>query len=486
MEGTADYDFFATIHTPSAVVKRVRCRLWLPKKVSAEPRFEFYPTQAQAEHFLGSRLNPYAVTGKVELSRTQITTITADEVWTDSVPRRNLDRVRSETIFMGVPWDLRVYEHHHRTRRAKSSVRAVTHYLLTPSDELTPIISTWRRRKVLQRIVIRVAAGRRLQFVETERREQHDDAICLVRELAAKENHFIPSDRLGVVDEEQLHRIDDLLALVSFASRHRVACLSLSSRGYDGSWLRFYRRHISRPPTRKQERHEAVIDLADFEDFLPVAHVGFIATGRHELIRHALYVSVPSRNQTVESRFATVFAAVESLVLWFRRQNDLEYAVGETEWTQLKGDLVAFIRQHELLSGDPVKKRRGGAVRANLNALRRISFNTAFGRFCSTFGVPTEDLWPMTTQRGDVGLVDIRNRVVHGSVFDHRQFSALATAAEHLDWLLERMLLRVLGWPLDRSNVSGERLRQIRLAFVDLPNARKAMQTVPAPPAYVE
>jgi hypothetical protein len=88
----------------------------------------------------------------------------------------------------------------------------------------------------------------------------------------------------------------------------------------------------------------------------------------------------------------------------------------------------------------------------------------------------------MASTQSDVGLADIRNRVVHGSTFDHRQLNALAVAGDHLQWLLERMLLRVLAWPIDRSNVSGARLAKLRAAYGELRDAQISMRSVPAPP----
>lgn len=418
----------------------------------------------------------------MERSDQQITTIVADEVWTETIPQRSLDKRRHETIFDGEPWDLRVLDSWLTRASTSRSVRATTHYLLTPSNELRPIISAWKRRKILRQVKLRLRPGRRLAFVTLERREIKDDAECTYRELAARERHVVLRKHIGVVDDRQLDAVDDLLAIVSFASRHRVACLAVDTSTDDGHHFRFYRRHVSRPSKNQQDRDDEVIDHADFYDFLPRAHEAFLATGPDELVRHSLHVSVPGRDRTVESSFASLFAAVESLVLWFRRQHDLEFAVMGEDWARLKPDLLLLLRQHPVFTGDPERKERGGFVRANLTALQRVPFNTAFRKFCSHFAVPTDDLWPMASVQGDVGLADIRNRVVHGSTFDRRQFNALATAADHLQWLLERMLLRVLDWPIDRSNVSGERLARMRAAYQELGDARASMRTVPSPP----
>jgi hypothetical protein len=54
--------------------------------------------------------------------------------------------------------------------------------------------------------------------------------------------------------------------------------------------------------------------------------------------------------------------------------------------------------------------------------------------------------------------MEIRHRLVHGDPFQSRPLEALTCAREHLRWVVERMLLSVLGWPVSRSNVSGDYL----------------------------
>jgi hypothetical protein len=55
--------------------------------------------------------------------------------------------------------------------------------------------------------------------------------------------------------------------------------------------------------------------------------------------------------------------------------------------------------------------------------------------------------------------MEVRHRLVHGDPFLSRPVEALACAEAHLRWIVERMLLCVLGWPIERSSVSIEYLR---------------------------
>lgn len=58
--------------------------------------------------------------------------------------------------------------------------------------------------------------------------------------------------------------------------------------------------------------------------------------------------------------------------------------------------------------------------------------------------------------------MEVRHRLVHGDPFVSRPVEALACAEAHLRWVVERMLLCVLGWPIERSNVSADFLQRTR------------------------
>lgn len=53
-------------------------------------------------------------------------------------------------------------------------------------------------------------------------------------------------------------------------------------------------------------------------------------------------------------------------------------------------------------------------------------------------------------------LADIRNKLVHGYTFNNEEWNLMTIAHQHLQWRLERMLLRILGWDVNRSRVSSD------------------------------
>lgn len=71
----------------------------------------------------------------------------------------------------------------------------------------------------------------------------------------------------------------------------------------------------------------------------------------------------------------------------------------------------------------------------------------------ATQGVYTDDLWPIFCADNGPGIYQICNRLVHGDFPDSEVFT-LSVVNEHLRWLIDRILLGLLGWPVDQSDVS--------------------------------
>ncbi|MEA2490569.1 MAG: hypothetical protein QOH21_2361, partial [Acidobacteriota bacterium] len=205
----------------------------------------------------------------------------------------------------------------------------------------------------------------------------------------------------------------------------------------------------------------------------------FVALRDDRLLRHAMNLIRPMKSPNVAPDFATAYAALETIVLWHRRRKGLEYIIEkEDEWNALRDRLGKFLKQDPLLTGD---KGRRAMIKNKLGELRRAPFSAAFEDFCREYSVDLNDLWPVVGKAREMPLSEIRNRIVHGVVFDRTQIEALHRAGEHLRWTIERMLLAIFGWPVDESNVRPEMLR-IYFAKMNLDNYRRAMRTVSESP----
>jgi hypothetical protein len=152
-------------------------------------------------------------------------------------------------------------------------------------------------------------------------------------------------------------------------------------------------RFRSVPTERAPSVHDALIEYSHFSDFLPAAYKAFVDVKPNAALRRALDYVVPDRNDSLESSFIILYAAVETLVLFFRRQNQLEFIFdNESEWVQLRADLQKWLKCHPALSD---KKNKRPFVYEKLPELTRYSFSAAFKKFCKHYDVDLSDLWPM-------------------------------------------------------------------------------------------
>lgn len=465
-------------------MRRVPCKLWLPQRVGERPVIFLYPTGPRA-NLIAEMPPPFSIEGRLQHG-SSVLTVRADEVWTDGASTRWLGGSRHETVVEANPIDLQLLRRRKLEKR-KRRVKMQTLYHLTRC----PAINTGISREISYTGEIKVrkawtfdftlASGTQLTFAKNYRYEDRDEAMLSWPELSAKNEQEIDSREFGHIDRKTLDELDDFLALVAFGSRFRSACMSVSASTEDGDHFQFFRGNVTVPPSDQDfDPNDVVVDLQDFEEFLRSAYAKFIATGPHELMQHALHLGGIRQNRTVESSFTTLYAALETIVLWYRRQHGLEYIVEDEEkWETLKSDARTYLKAHAAMQGDsPDQKERRKWIGAKVNELRRVPFGITFQRFCKDYGVQLVDLWPVAdNKREEVSLTEIRNRLVHGSTFEQHQLRALMGAEEHMRWTVERALLAVLGWPLERSKIRPEFLAEHMTAMVELPKDRAAMRT---------
>ncbi len=112
-----------------------------------------------------------------------------------------------------------------------------------------------------------------------------------------------------------------------------------------------------------------------------------------------------------------------------------------------------FIRQDEALSEEQVRW-----VEEKLPELNRVPLKAVLERFCTHYKLDLSAFWPVFGLSSEVGLAKIRNRLVHGERLLEAVSSHALIAAEHLRWVLEAMLIAVLGWPLEKAAIRPDRL----------------------------
>ncbi len=457
-----NYHLYVTLKNGDAVVERVSCKVYLPKRFSDPFFLQFCPSNDQVDIINEAILPIYSLQGEIkDLSGSISTKIQADEVWsTTGIASRYWGSELIEVSpLTSKPLNLEVINFlSPRDSENKSHGR----FWITPNNLLAPAGSIMRSYtgavevKTVWQQEFTLCNGVHLEFKNRYLYEELGDSEFLTfTELVGEfeiGDEAVNSARIN----ELRHDLDDFLLLVSLASRERCVC-----HGWDivnsKICLEFYRREIVIPKVKKRRgrRGDELIDLADCRDFINTAYKNFIGFEGKESIRQAIYAAVPRESVTTEKRFMALYAAVETLVLAYRKKHGLEQVFSSKEWKRFSCDLRQWLQGHESLAQNPEKYQ---LIQSKLGDLNRISFATAFNAFCENYSVDVADLWPVTGNAGGLSLSSIRNRIVHGETFDREKHQALFTATLHLQLVVERMLLAVLDWPIDRSDISKKKV----------------------------
>jgi hypothetical protein len=273
-------------------------------------------------------------------------------------------------------------------------------------------------------------------------------------------------------DTEPIQWLNDFLLILSFAARHRSVYLGWEIEDKDSSTT-YYRNNVVLPPPRTRSYDNELIGRLDIEEFMNVAFDKFNALENPESIRLAMNNTIPRENEYMDSSFILLYAALEALVLDFRRNSDLEFIFrDDSEFKSFRRDLKKSIKAHPVMANDLEKRN---LVYEKLSELSRVGFSKAFNEFRGAYNLNLDDLWPVVGRGTDIPLNSIRNKIVHGDIVEYDQRNAVWCARDNLRWCVERMILAVLGWPIDRTRVSAKYLSSAKMTYHDWKPYRDSM-----------
>lgn len=206
-----------------------------------------------------------------------------------------------------------------------------------------------------------------------------------------------------------------MMILASFGSRERTMFWHWSNASGVGDMTRRWRFNASK--FRRRDSHEDPLlprDRDACQRFLKIAFPFYRSAIETELFDSAVYALL-AREQVLEVRIARLFAGVQSALVFALQQP------------------------------------RGSA---------RPKMSELYEKFLAKYGTHFDDLWPLLWDSAGPSLADLRNAVAHGDTFTEADFLGLSYAAQNLEWILERMLLLILGWKIADSHVSLRSLQR--------------------------
>jgi hypothetical protein len=455
------HQFLAKIQSGETLFENVLVKVFLPRRMAEPLRLLLCPTKEQSwqlmklfEFSLFAEVRGF--TGKVE------GIFKAGRIYSEGCTTTSWGLDLQETHIEAVPYDFARYDIRNHAEKPQGEVSGS--FWLTPCLLLSP-------QKLVERSYtgeVKVETIRQLQsslsnglvlsfdFVYRHFDEQNGDRVSF-SELVAnfKDNGLIGATQ--AIQEKCLDALDDFLLITSFASRQRCICLGWEASDSCGH-VTFYRRGFTIPqPKPNESLNDTLIDKQHFEAFLKTAYAQFIQIEPKEFIRQALH-AVTAESHTVELKFIRLFSALETLVLKHRRDTSAEFVFAPNEWKEVEKELSKAVKAMPAFANDKTKRCR---VYENFSGLNRISFGTAYADFCTHHQIKLDDLWPVCGKHGAISLTEIRNRLVHGVPLDRKQLNTVSSAALHLEWILERALLAMLGWGGGNSRVGPQSLQSM-------------------------
>jgi len=256
--------------------------------------------------------------------------------------------------------------------------------------------------------------------------------------------------------KEVLSSFDDILTLASLAERRVLVLTGWHVEYANGARVSSYRRDFTAPSDEETDVNETLISTEGIEGFLNRSLEKLGELTHPGALKQAIQFALHGQYRGIGDSFVMLFAGVETLLNLFASAEDLEPIIAKKLWEPLFDQMAAAVAEEEQFKSLDADVRE--QLLGNVRGANRAFFADRFRRMCSSQNINLADLWPMTGGLGS--LYAVRNRIVHGRVFStDQEWFRVITAKFHLLWILERSILCILGWPIERSRVSAQGLR---------------------------
>ncbi len=280
--------------------------------------------------------------------------------------------------------------------------------------------------------------------------------------------------------ENYSYKLDDFLMLMSFGIRKRTVCTGWIANN-KSKFIKFIKRDIVIPPYKDENLlPNYLIEPNELKNFLIHSYRKYQSIDNKDILQRAISPIPIDEKVGTEPTYLILFSCLESILLYYKKINNLETIINEDDFKIIKisfedylknifskPDEVSFTeKQINILKGYLPYKRK--MVYEKISELNRPSFNSILEKFCGDYNLDLSDLWPLANSHNKISLSQIRNKLIHGDTFKAVQHKSLIIALEHLNIIVERMILKILEWPLEKTRVSPEKIKNSYLFQEDI------------------
>jgi hypothetical protein len=267
---------------------------------------------------------------------------------------------------------------------------------------------------------------------------------------------------ITIVDYKFSNEINSVISLRLFLNIISVAirCRLFLFRLDEQSNGRYYNEFYRYPGTmgEKNEREE-LIPGQYFAEFVKSAYKKILCFGE-DCIYNYLYKINSYDDSTLEKDFIYKYAALESVINYIvnKSRTDL-HIINNDIWARCKETVIKVLEKNH------VKDDEFKIIKDKIDNANYLGFSEKINMACHEYNVKIDDLWPIG---GKFGLSSIRNKFIHGHDFAPSTYGALQGAREHLRWILERILIGLLGWPIEKTTVNSAYLGKNSAVYNEL------------------
>ena len=448
----------ATISSGDLIVPDIPCIIYRPQIPGKKPYIEFRPDQTQY-----AKLCPLPKgTLSLETADTGVaTSIQADSVWFSEHKPPAWNKGFLEASILGRPEELIITKRFlKKTSQRKTSITC----WISPNSMLNPVQSRTISNDgciEVENIAICKMTLKNNEPLSFEKQydvqEQDGKKTILTSYLVAKTKSTIAAAAVEKIKNDVLSDIEDVLLLASLAARTRTACLGWMAIDSKVS-VECYWGYLSVPSGKSDYNlDQGLVCEQNFESFIVDCYRSFQEYSDQEWLRNAIYPLVSLHKISMEPQFLSLYAGLESILLHFQRKNKLECVLSSSKWQVLKKELTKWIHDY---TKDPLEKEQREFMYANLEELNHVPIRKVYERFNNEYSVNCADLWPVFDVCGKVSLSMIRNFLIHGAPLPGKCHRAFGVALIHLRWTLERTIISILGWPVEKTEVDAGYLKR--------------------------
>lgn len=281
--------------------------------------------------------------------------------------------------------------------------------------------------------------------------------------------------------------LDDLLMLMSFAIRKRTVCTGWIAES-SSKYIIYIKRNIVIPSYKDENLlPNYLVEPNDLKIFLDHTFSKLYNLKHKEIIKRAIF-PVPSANETgTEPSILLLFSCLESILLYHKKNKNYETIIDEDSFHIIRNDIARNLKQLlKSYKSNDITKRKSEVLKKydstrrkmfydKISELNRPSFKMILEDFCSDYSLVLDDLWPITDSETGISLSEIRNKLIHGEVFDPAKNKSLIVAEFHLQAIVERMILKILEWDIKKTRVAKEKITNNAIFREDLKYHMKSL-----------